>query len=245
MPLQMNLFAGAVVDCLVEQLKIKLLPARMSFTRLGNSCHFYVQKGKRKVLKDVTVQSNAQVRLCLHSHELTFSLSHPDAINRLVEQLVHIIQVSLDPFEDESLGPELLRRLLVWKAMKVVEGRTDEENTKIHSIVSQALKDLGLKPMRFPNSGRDQIRRAFLLLVGLESAPKSCKASWMEEFQVASYELGTMRIDGTQIAFNPYLLYRKIIVDEALRRDVEEACRPFQSFVEEETIDTVIEAWTP
>lgn len=244
MPYQMNLFAGAVVDCLVEQLKRKLQPARMSFTKFQDSCLFDVQRGGRSVLMGITIQSNAQVTLRTQYRELAFSLNHPDAIQRLAEQLIRIIQLSIDPFDDESLGPELLRQLLIWKVIKTVEGRDDQEKVRIHAVVSQALKDLGLKPMRFPNSGRDQIRRAFVLLVGLESAPKSRKASWMEEFQIASCELGTMRIDGTQIAFNPYLLYRKIIVDEAVRKEVAEACRPFQSFVEEETIDTVIEAWT-
>jgi hypothetical protein len=241
---QMNLFSGVVVDCLIEQLKKKLHSARTSFTRIGDSCQFYIQKGEREFLQGITIQSNAQVKLRNHYRELTFSLNHPDAIHRLAEQLIRIIQLSFDPFDDESLGPELIRQLVVGKAIKTVEGRDDQENKRIHAVVSQALKDLGLKPMRFPNSRRDQIRRAFLLLVGLESAPESCKASWMHEFQTASCELGTMRIDGAQISFNPYLLYRKLKVEENLRKAVTDACRPFQLFVERETIDEMIEDWT-
>jgi hypothetical protein len=241
---QMNLFSEAIVDCLVEQLKRKLQPARVSFTKFEDTCQFDVQRGGRRVLKGITIQSNAQVTLRTHYRELTFSLNHPDAIRRIAEQLIRIIQLSLDPFDDESIEPELIRRLVVWKAIKTVEGRDDLEKKRIHAVVSQALSDLGLRPMRFPNSRRDQIRRSFLLLVGTESAHKSRKGSWMQAFQTASCELGAMQIDGAQVAFNPYLLYRKLKVEKNLRMEVDQSCRHFQSFVERESIDVVVEDWT-
>jgi len=242
---QMNLFSEAVVDCLVEQLKRNLQPARVSFTKIEDTCQFDVRKGGRRVLTGITIQSNAQVTQ--HYSKLTYSLNHPDAIHRLAEQLIRSIQLSLnplDPFDDESLDSELIRRLIVGMAIQTVEGRNDQEKEQIHAAVSQALSDLGLRPMRFPNSRRDQIRRAFLSLVGLESATESRKASCMQEFQTAASDLGTMRIDGAQIAFNPYLLYRKLHRDENLRREVAYACQPFELFFQGESIDAVIEDWS-
>lgn len=240
---QMSLFSAALVDCLFEQLKRQLQPKRMSFTEVDDTCYYHIYRGEREIHAQVVVERNAQVSLRCDGPVIRFSLNHPDAIDRIVEELTRAIERAIDPFYDESLEPELIRRLLVLKAIKTVEGRDDQDKQWIHAVVSQALNDLGLRPMRFPNSRRDQIRRAFLLLVGLESAPESSKASWMQEFQTASCELGTMRIDGTQITFNPYLLYRKLHVEKNLQKEVADLCNPFRSFVESESIDVVIEDW--
>jgi hypothetical protein len=243
MTCQKSFFTSAVMDYVMEQMESKFQSVRM-ISRCNDSCKFRIRNGDRRTTAILIVRSDVQISIFAGGWKNTFSLSHPNTINQTIGEVTRSLELFSEPFDDENINPDLLRQLLVIKAMAIVSGLQQEQKTQIHASVSQALTDLRLKPMRFPNSRRDQIRRAFLLLVGLESAPKSRKASWMREFQNASRELGTLRVNGMQIAFNPYLFYRKMIDSKELRAKATAECSSFRWFIEEEEFHWLIEAWT-
>jgi hypothetical protein len=150
----------------------------------------------------------------------------------------------IDPLNSEQLDAECRRDLLVWKAILAVRGKSEDEKAWIYGVSEWALNELELSPMRYPSSRRNQIRRAFLLLLQVEAAHERDKSSALDKFQAASIELGLLRGDDGRFDYNPYLLYRRIANQEA--PDLESSRRMFKYhwFLNMETVESVIDLWS-
>jgi hypothetical protein len=238
---KMSFFAKIIVDGTLQKIRESLPNARISISQSGERCSVDIRRGGIRALIAVQIGLDAQIDIVFQNSKLQrkYSLNHPNTLDCIVSHIVSNIQ---NPFGDESFDPDLRRDLLVCKGILTVQGQSEEQKQWIYALAEEALKDFGLEPLRCPNSRRDQIRRAFLSLVRLESAPESSKAACQVAFETASVELGRLRIDGKQIAYNPFLLYRKIQSE----KDVRSYWLAKDSHLElimDEPLEDVIEEW--